>query len=266
MQHAIARDGRSPGRRAFTLVELLVTISIIAVLISLLLPVLGGTLERARGFRCQSTMRSVVLDFALYADPALHGDRGRDNALPDNKFTLGSFIDSQFGANEFWRYGAVGPRPSDWPRLTEDDGSDPMRCSEVSGEIVLRPNAPCVAGALTTPRAVSYGFNMRLHRAEVVRSSGRVSFSPVTLTSDILQNTRAPILWDVDGVRAAELRRNPVLSAPALDSWGPFADDRFWYPDLRHAGAMNVGFIDGSVRATKEPLKENWRWSPRNAH
>lgn len=266
MKEAVAREAASRLRRGYTLVELLVSVSIIAVLLSLLFPVLGGTLERARGFRCQSTMRSVVLDFALYADPTLHGDRGRDNAMPPNRFTIDSFIDSQFGANEFWRHGETGSSPSDWPRLNRKNGLDPMRCSEVHGDIVLRPKSPCVDQALTTPATVSYGFNMRLHRAEIVRPSGRVSSARVTLTSDILQQTRVPILWDVDGEKAAALRRNAVLSAPSLDSRGPYANDRYWHPGLRHAGAMNVGFIDGSVQTTSDPLDEPWDWGYQNTH
>lgn len=61
------------GRRAFTLLELLIVIGIIAVLAGLLLPVLSNTKERARRIRCVANLKQIVLamhefsaDFELY--------------------------------------------------------------------------------------------------------------------------------------------------------------------------------------------------------
>src|SRR5688500_11766101 len=51
--------------RAFTLVELLVVIGIIAVLIGVLLPVLAGVSARGRDIKCQANLRSIMQ--ALYA-------------------------------------------------------------------------------------------------------------------------------------------------------------------------------------------------------
>lgn len=54
--------------RAFTLVELLVVIAIIAILASLLLPVLAGGKERAKRVACKSNLRQLILATHLYAN------------------------------------------------------------------------------------------------------------------------------------------------------------------------------------------------------
>lgn len=55
-------------RRAFTLVELLVVIGIIATLIALLLPVMGKAREAARAGVCASNLRQCGLGLQMYAN------------------------------------------------------------------------------------------------------------------------------------------------------------------------------------------------------
>lgn len=64
-------DAASFSRRAipaFTLIDLLVSMSIIAVLIALLLPSLSGIRETTRRVVCQSNQRQVGLGMAMYAE------------------------------------------------------------------------------------------------------------------------------------------------------------------------------------------------------
>lgn len=58
---------RAFGGRAFTLVELLVVIGVIAVLIALLLPALGRAREAALRTQCLSNLRQTYLSVVLYA-------------------------------------------------------------------------------------------------------------------------------------------------------------------------------------------------------
>src|SRR5438105_2139955 len=58
--------GVQKSRRAFTLVELLVVIGIIAVLIGILLPVLGRARDQANTTACMATLRSLGQTLAIY--------------------------------------------------------------------------------------------------------------------------------------------------------------------------------------------------------
>lgn len=255
-------NNHSCRRAAFTLVELLITIAIIGLLLAILLPALASSIRAARGIRCQVSLRGVGFDFAIFADEALHGDRGNDlHDLGPRRFRLETFQDSQYGLAEFWRWGSANAHT-----LPDAANNDPMRCAEVRGPVTLQNNTPCSQGAITPPQNISYTFNMRLYRPEG-RFNGLPVLLPVTLTSSIMEHGRVPLAWDTDGATAASRGVVPVFSAPSLGSTGPYANNFFWFPAQRHNGAINVAFIDGSVLATTHPLQETgWDWSYQPAH
>ncbi|MGE3107748.1 MAG: prepilin-type N-terminal cleavage/methylation domain-containing protein [Phycisphaerales bacterium] len=243
----------SSRRGAFTLLEILVTIAIIGVLVSLVLPIARSTVASARGFKCQMSQRSSAYDFNVFADDVYHGDRGRDSAN-HLRFQLDTFVSSQYCLEEFWCW--EGQTRHDLP---DNDKNDPLRCPEVKGTISTFRNAPCQGGGVGPWQNVSFGFNFRLKIAE--RPPPQSGVVTVRLQSAITSESGVPLLWDVDGVAASSRQSPPFFSAPSLGTTGVFGDDRFWFPAMRHNGGLNVGFVDGHVESSGRPLQEaGWRW------
>jgi prepilin-type processing-associated H-X9-DG protein len=236
----------------------LVTIGIIGILLSLVLPLLSRTMAASRGFKCQQSLRSIAYDFHIFADDSLHGYRGEPGN--DAAFLLENFVESQYGVHEFWAW------PDETRRVMPDgSGNDPMRCPEVKGPITLRSNMPCTSGAVSPVQNVSYGFNIRLRTEEYFNPGPRQR--GVNLTSDIISASNVPLVWDIDGAVAAVRAGQPHFSGPSLDSPAVFAGDRYWFPALRHNRAGNFAFIDGHVAASARPLSEpTWRWGYSPAH
>ena len=95
--------------RGFTLIDVLVTMAVIAVLISLLSPSLTTIREAARQVVCRSNVRQMGIGISIYADA------NRDSIPRSVNAPSGSF-------NEPWntmdlRLDAVGSSPGDWDGL-----------------------------------------------------------------------------------------------------------------------------------------------------
>ena len=104
------------SRGAFTLVELLVVIGIIAILISILLPALNRARDKARSVQCMSNMRQIYIYCAMFAQD----NKGRlprpginDPPSPDVDRTTPWAQDgpglANFTSGCLWKYIPAGP-------------------------------------------------------------------------------------------------------------------------------------------------------------
>lgn len=241
--------------RGFTLVELLVVISIMAMLIALLIPTLQRVAGKSRQFGCQMNLRSVAFDFSMFADRNLRPKWGDDKSnLSGNQFWLETFQESEYEIDEFWSRGEPTFRGE-----VSDLGV--MACPEVRGQITMRNETACSEYAIQPARNISFAFNVRLWRPE--RKLGGMWATPQVPLSDRILSTgrEIPLLFDIDAQLAEEQMRLPFYSGPAVDPDAPYSSGSQWFPTTRHDGQMQVAFVGGSVKATMDAVSErNWAW------
>ncbi len=111
------------GQRAFTLVELLVVIGIIALLISILLPALGKARAQAKTTQCASNMRQIGQAILTYA-----GDQ--KGVLP---FWRASNVTATYPDGEFWTNLLLRTKVINAPNAATDSDvgrSSVFRCPE----------------------------------------------------------------------------------------------------------------------------------------
>ena len=263
MTHQRPSDRRRPG--GFTLVELLVTVSIMAILLAILLPAFALVRREANQLVCLNNLRAAAFQFRLFTDSSSRPDRGDSDRLFAPRFSAWDFQESLYRAAEFWRTDSDIQEGRRWYRR----GRDPMLCGALpSGLSCVSPGFSLESGRAVAPaRLVGYAMNRRLVYAPFT-VNGFQSAKFVTISERILDHPNVPLFFDVDAAAAVARwgDRGPFFSAPPGQTPGiydgtPSNPHPYWFPARRHGGKVTVNFVDGHVVATADPLADSrWDW------
>jgi len=193
---------RPRGARAFSLIELLVCISIIALLLSIALPGLRRGREVARGAACLSNQRQLMLAWTVYANDY------KDLAMP-----LAEWGGDELGQQVFW----WGTHGSATERVDYDRG---FIAPYLSAALSARSVFECPAQAWGTYRAQgpsreptsTYGYNgYYLTPAKTPGWNLEIGFRPWRRLFEIREPSTLFVFAD------AMLPGNPVRNCALLD-------------------------------------------------
>ena len=246
-------DWRQSVAPAFTLVELLVVISILSVLMTLLMPVLGRARETARATVCLANVRRLAVAGLMYVDGEGAFPPFRMASLPSG----GVFVNRYGREKPRWQWffdQGVGPVIDPAPYSAQGSFGD--------GDTLWMTNNYFICPSFRHGehdrrdiRNGSYGYNWQyLGNARV--AGGRYQNFPVA-PSKIRRPAETVIIGDS---RGGELPHGPhsyTLDPPQVarevgaDRFGPGEDARIAHSpaSARHNGRANVSFVDGHARS-----------------
>jgi prepilin-type processing-associated H-X9-DG protein/prepilin-type N-terminal cleavage/methylation domain-containing protein len=249
-------------RCAFTLVELLVVIGIIAILIGLMMPALSGVRKHAQAVQCASNLRQFATAWQMYVNSSagtVCPGRLPTYAGPSSAYDVG--FGRQYrprwyellGA-QLKQYAATNPQP------IEDD------TWQVNGEIFVCP----AVSEYRNSRNYAYGYNYQFLGNARKRPDGqwvcypvkasRLKASQTVIATDSLgtaagKAASARTGYYADGTKDvfAVLNKGWALDPPRLTDLSDYADPQRpapanrSAPDARHRHKVNAAFCDGHV-------------------
>jgi prepilin-type N-terminal cleavage/methylation domain-containing protein/prepilin-type processing-associated H-X9-DG protein len=233
------RPAPAPASRGFTLVELLVVIAIIAILASLLLPVLSRGKAEARTIDCVDHLRQLQLCFHMYT----HDNEGH---LPPNNFvyyvSMGTTMPGFLGDNDI-----------SWCRSLAPFDTNPI--SDTNSLLFYYNQNPAIYHCPADTSTVT-------GHPDVVRNRSFNMSNSIDLTNDnhfereleIPNPSRLFVFIDTD----ADEITDPTFGVIPVGSY--FQDWWLDIPASRHnTRSCNLTFADGHV--------ETWKWqAPKGGH
>ncbi len=247
--HGGTRVSASP---AFTLLELLVVVTIIALILSILATAIRNVRVATKSFVCKNNLKTVGFDFYQFADEYARPYRGdSDDGRPG--FHVEDFQERVYRIAEFWDGGAE-------TELACDPARQPLMCPAAPRQLRRHAGLPCGAYAVTPAENVGVGFNMRLAYASVY-VGGRPVLREVRVSPQILEHGSVPLAFDVDGQAAVQRDVLPYYSAPPAGDTGRYGSGLLWFPRSGHHGKVQVSFVGGHVLSSSRPEQESaWDW------
>lgn len=229
---------RHPRRTAFTLVELLVVIGIIALLIAMLLPTLNRARESARGAQCLSNLRQINTAFILFAND----HKGFLPQIGSAGNTEPYVIDgTSYNVLIRWYGGMYGSPQKFLPEaamLAKYWGTANVGgCPSFEVDDVFRPQYG----------PVDYAYNAIFARHKDWAAGGSLRSGLGVKLSRIRNSTEKALVWDAARLNGSLIDRTPWGYPTTGNVITNRTDPNF---HARHNRRGNVGYVDGSVRPT----------------
>lgn len=248
---------------AFTLIELLIVIAIIAILVGLLLPALGKARQTGKQLQCLANVRSLQIASTLYADQY-----------------RGVLIDVGLA------HGGFGQLEASWVATLNDFYQTPLAVRSPADRSAFWPVDRGGQGATINgePRRTSYGMNNLLSRtypsgvidgepfdtvAKIPQPAATVQFllmtpgvsaDPAEVRNQFAVSDHTHVENWGEGARAAERASAQIF----INAWGGMATG-----GKSPAAVSNWGFVDGHAETLRfERVYSGWatnRFNPRLA-
>ena len=283
---------RSYSPRAFTLVELLVVITIIGILIALLLPAVQAAREAARRMQCGNNLKQTALALHLYHEqkgvfPAgtsavdgYHWTTWATDLLPflENENTILGVNFATAGYTAIYRLkiqtyccpsdNADRDNRGSWatPQGPGFSRSNVVACFRPDSNWI-EPGAPVVGVPGTPRKRAVFNYNVSRRIADVTDgTSNTIAISEIISGPNDTSDLRGQ-WWDDAGCHYEHLQ-NPNAPLDTMLSDSPTYCDQAKVPCVGlggwtamhfaassyHSGGVNVGLADGSVRFTSEVI------------